>query len=320
MNNSFKEIAAEIGSAKKIVLYPHINMDGDALGSCVALCCAFGIMGIESSILISEDIPDNLKFLDNGYCTFDMEVAANADISMIVDSGELKRIKGREEAFLKGKKSICVDHHETAAAFCDFNYIDPQAGAAGELVYELIKELPIDGNQEIANALFAAITTDTGNFQYSNTDKLSHEIVGELYDWGLNSSKVSIAIYENNRLERLKIEAEAMSRAEIFGGGKAAITCATMDMLEETGAHMNETESIVDILRSIRGVEVAVFLKEEEKEYIRASIRSKEWFDAAELARAFGGGGHKHASGYHAHTTLEKAILDVKSEIEKRLN
>ena len=320
MNNSFQEIAAEISSAKKIVLYPHINMDGDALGSCVALCRAFRDSGKESYIMISEEIPDNLSFLDDGYCTKDREQAIDADISMLVDSGELKRIKGRDEVFLLGKKSICIDHHETSEAFCDLNYIDPKAAATGELVYKLLKEMGVEGNQEIANALFAAITTDTGNFQYSNTEKLSHEIVGELYDWGLDSARVSIEIYENYRLERLKLEAEAMYNAEIFGGGKAVITCVTQEMLNETGAIMNETESIVDQLRSIRGVEVAILLKEEEKEYVRASIRSKEWFDVAELAQAFGGGGHKHASGYSARKTIEDAVADAKREIEKRLN
>lgn len=320
MNNTFGEIAAEISKSKKIVLYPHINMDGDTLGSCVALCCALRNAGKECHILIDEDIPDNLKFLDNGYCTSNKEIASCTDISMLIDSGELKRIKGREEAFLQGEKSICIDHHETSEAICDYNYIDPGAAATGELVYKLLKEMEVAGNREMANAIFAAITTDTGNFQYSNTEKLSHEIVAELYDWGLDSAKVSIEIYENYRLERLKLEAEAISKAEIFGGGKAAITCVTQSMLKETGAIMNETESIVDNLRSIRGVEVAILLKEEEeKDHIRASIRSKEWFDVAELARALGGGGHKHASGYNVRKPIEEALAEAKEAIEKRL-
>ena len=318
-NNSFREIAGEILKAKKIVLYPHMNMDGDALGSCVALCHAFDEFGIESRIYIVEDIPDNLVFLNSGYCTSDAKEVMDADISMLVDSGELKRIKGREDVFKSGKKSICIDHHETTSPFCDLNYIDAHAAASGELVYKLLKEMKVEGNKEIANALFAAITTDTGNFQYSNTDKLSHEIVSELYDWGLESNKVSIEIYENYRLERLKLEAEAMSGAVIFGGGRAAITKVTQAMLRETGAVMNETESIVNNLRSIRGVEVAMLLKEEEEKLIRASIRSKECFDVAELATVFGGGGHKHASGFTSYKTMEETWREAMLEIEKRL-
>lgn len=319
MNNSFTEIAAEIAGANKIILYPHINMDGDTLGSCVALCHLFRETGKESHILIAEDIPDNLKFLDNGYCTFDKEVAKNADISMLVDSGELKRIKGREDAFNEGARSICIDHHETSDPFCDLNYIDSNAAATGELVFKLMKEMEAKGGKETANALFAAITTDTGNFQYSNTEKLSHEIVAELYDWGLDSARVSIEIYENYRIERLRLEAEAMSRAEIIGGGKVAITRVTREMLKETGAIMNETESIVDNLRSIRGVEVAILLKEEEENLIRGSLRSKEWFDVAELAKALSGGGHKHASGFTSHKSIDETEEEVKREIEKRL-
>ena len=319
MNNSFREIAEESKKAKKIILYPHMNMDGDALGSCTALCYAFRKMGIESFVYISEEIPDNLKFLNDGICTYDEDAVLDADISMLVDLSELKRIKGREEMFKTGKKSICIDHHETATPVCDLNHIEPDAAATGELAFELIKELGVDGDKNIANALFAAISTDTGNFQYSNTDKISHEIVAELYDWGLDSAKVSIEIYENYRLERLKLEAEAMSIVEIFGGGKAAITKVTLDMLAETGAIANEAESIVNNIRSIRGVEVAVLLKEEEEKIIRGSIRSKEWFDAAELATALGGGGHKHASGFNAYKTMEEAYEEVKREVEKRL-
>ena len=319
-NNSFKEIASCVLKAKKIVLYPHLNMDGDTLGSCVALCRVFRDKGIDSHILIVEDIPDNLKFLDNGYCTNELSIADDADISMLIDSGELKRIKGREEAFQKGKMSICIDHHETSDSFCDLNHINSCAAATGELVFKLLKEMDVTGDKEIANALFAAITTDTGNFQYSNTERLSHEIVAELYDWGLDSVRVSNEIYENYRLERLKLEADAMSRAEIIGGGKVAITCVTQEMLKATGALMNETENIVDNLRSIRGVEVAVLLKEEEEKLIRGSLRSKEWFDVAEFAKCLGGGGHKHASGFTSYKTIEETAEEVKREIENRLN
>lgn len=319
MNNSYTEVAEAIKKADKIILYPHMNMDGDALGSCAALCHALSSMGKSCLILISEEIPDNLKFLDHGICTMNQEDANDSDISFLIDSGELKRIKGREEVFQQGKLTICIDHHETTKPFCDLNIIEPKSAASGQLIYRLLKELNVKGTVEMANALFTAITTDTGNFQYSNTEKISHEIVSELYDWGLNASEVSIEIYENKRAERLKIEAEALSNIELFGEGQAALTFVDQKMLKETGAVMNETESIVDELRSIKGVEVAVFLKEEEDSLIRASLRSKKWFDVADLASFFNGGGHKRASGYTAYCSLEEAIKTVKLEIERRL-
>lgn len=318
--NSFIEISNAIKAAKKISIYPHMHMDGDALGSCVALSHALDALGKESKIILAEEIPDNLKFLDYGTCTWDLEDANDSDISILVDCDEIKRIKGREEAFKKGKMSICIDHHETSKPICDLNIVKPQCAATGQMIYSLITELEVKGTPQMADAIFTAITTDTGNFQYSNTEKKSHEIVSQLYDWGLNASKVSLEVYENKRLERLKIEADALARIKIFGGGKAALTYVSQAMLKETGALMEETESIVNAVRSIKGVEIAVLLKEEEENVIRASLRSKEWLDVSELATFLGGGGHKRASGYTAYMSLEEAEKKVTEAIEERLN
>lgn len=324
--NTIQEIAGALYSSDRVLLFPHKNMDGDALGSCAALAHCLRSLGKEARIVISEDIPENLAFLDLGLCTENPRWENREYTSVLVDCGELKRIKGREDFFLAGNKTICIDHHQTTEAFCQYNYVDPEAAATGEIVYSILLELGITSDLEekdilrhIANSLFAAITTDTGNFQYSNAGKLSHEIMVELYDWGLEHNKVSIEIYENNRLERLKLEAAIMSNTQLFCGGKAALTFVTGEMLKKTGAFMNETESIVDMLRSIRGVEVAIFLKEEEEKLIRCSLRSKEWFDVAELAGSFDGGGHVRASGFTLYTDLEDSIARVKEAVEERL-
>ena len=307
----FSEIVKCLEEAQTIAIYPHVNMDGDALGSAVALTIALREMGKRCHILITEKVPDNLAFMDNDFTSEDLSLGQGVDVSLLVDCGELKRIKGREEAFMSGKTKLCIDHHGTTEPFCDYNYIDSDAAATGQIVFKLMQEMGVKGTKEMGEALFCAITTDTGDFQYSNTQKESHEIVAKLYDWGIDSYKVSVAVYESNRLERLIMSAKVIGNMKIFAEGKAALAFVTQDILRETGARMEETEWIAGDLRSIKGVEVAILLKEEEDGAIKCSLRSKEYFDVARLAQDLGGGGHIRASGYTTNCTMEEAIAEI---------
>ena len=328
-NSSLYEIANAIkGIGPKVTLYPHVNMDGDTLGSCIALAYALQAMGKNITIVLAEEIPENLAFLDSEmeFCMKaedNKELCMNSDAAIIIDSGELNRLPGREEYFLSGTVKICVDHHGTAEPFCDYNYIDPDAAATGQIIWNLIKELGVQLSDiekiKIAEAIFTAITTDTGNFQYSNTQKETHEIMVELYDWGLNASRVSVEIYQSNRVERLRITAEVLSKMELICNGKVAIAYCSQDMLLKTGGRMEETEWIVGELRGIRGVEVAVFLKEDKPNQIKASLRSKNYYNVAELAKEFGGGGHIRASGYTSHKSLYESIQEIKKRMQNEL-
>ena len=194
-NDPLANIAQELQEADSVLIFPHILMDGDAMGSAAALCKALRGMGKDAYIVIEDKIPDYLMFLDRGY-TVDIEHIGAADIgdidvSICVDCGEKTRFPKRAELFYHGETKICIDHHVSSVGIGDYNYIDPEAAATGEIIFDLLVELGVDIDQEMAESLFAAITTDTGNFQYSNTTAHTHEIVIALYDCGLNSNKVS---------------------------------------------------------------------------------------------------------------------------------
>ena len=279
-NNTFCEISQVLKEAGSVLIYPHVNMDGDALGSAAALCRALRDLGKECHILIEDTIPRNLLFLDHGYCTHDQNIIENPDVSLCLDCGDIKRFLKRKDKFLEGKTSICIDHHRTTVPFCDYNYVDPDAAATGNLIYYLLRELEnttefrMDG--EIADAIFAAITTDTGNFQYSNTTRECHEITAQLYDLGVDVRKVSQEIYESVRQERILLHSVAVAGMERFAEGKVALAVVTQEMLRQTGADMDETEGIVDKLRSVEGVEIAILVKED-TEKLKLSLRAKSW-------------------------------------------
>lgn len=306
-NNSFNEIAEKLKGAEKVIIYPHVNMDGDSFGSCIALCRALRKMNKESLVFVGEKIPDNLKFLEGDFVIRTPERAEDCDIAMCIDSGEISRLSWRGETFAKAPYSICIDHHRTSEPFCNLNHIDPDAAATGQLIFKLIKALGVEPDRWMGDALFTAITMDTGNFQYSNTSKETHLIAAELYDWGAKPSDVSIELYENDRIEKFYIETEVFDHVEIIAEGQVAVAYVTQDMLKKTGAMMDETDGIVPKLRSIRGVEVAIFLKEHGPETIKVSLRSKSRVDVAEISAALGGGGHARAAGCTLKTDIDTA-------------
>ena len=309
-NCSLKQIAEILQNGKTILLFPHMQIDGDALGSSVALCRVLRKQGKQAYILIEEEIRWNLAFLDEEYCISDQEIFDEIDICLAVDCSDLARVGKRKGTYFSGKRTISIDHHLTNISFADYNYNDGSAAATGEIVFRLFKEMESDIDSLTAEALYAAIVTDTGNFQYSNTTKETHLITANLYDYGMDHNKVIVSIYQNTRREKVKIISKALSTMEFFCNGKGNIAYVSRDMLQETGALINETEGIVEQLRNINGVEISIFLKEE-ADTIKVGMRAKTIANVAEIAQYFGGGGHKKAAG----CTIKGTLENVKTQI-----
>lgn len=314
-NNTFEEIAAALAQGQKILLFPHVNPDGDALGSCAALCRALRQAGKECWVLIEDRIPENLQFLDRDYCTMNQDILGAPDLSVCVDCSDMERIHDRGRRFLSAETTVCIDHHRTTDSFCDLNYIDGSAAATGELIYDLLASCGVRIDREMGEALFAAIVTDTGRFQYSNTSRRTHEIAAALYDAGIDAGHICTEIYESMRIERLMIRNMALNTMSTVAGGRALIAYVTQEMLRETGAFLDETDGVVEELRSIKGVEAAVFLKEAEDGSIKVSMRSKEALNVAEIAKSLGGGGHIRAAG----CTLTCSLSEAYDQLRNRL-
>lgn len=314
-NNSLKEIAQRLNAAESVLLFPHVNLDGDALGSAAALCKALRKKGKNAWILLEDDIPANLRFMDKGYCTWDFDIIQNPDVCVCVDCGDTGRFEKRADKFGTAKETVCIDHHMTTEFFCDYNYVDAQEAATGQIIFELLKELEADWDCEMGEAIFAAITTDTGDFQYSNTQKKSHLITAELYDLGVDFNKVSVELYENVRMEKILLKNRSMDTMKIIGKGLGAIVYVTQDMLKETGASMDESEGLAQDLRSIAGVEYSAVVKEYEPEKARISLRAKRRGDVSEIARRLGGGGHTKAAGCTIYAPIDVAVKAVEEEL-----
>lgn len=318
-NSSLSEIGQQLLAARSVVIFPHIQMDGDAFGTATALCRALRNSGREAVILLEDSIPEYIRFLDYGYCTFDMESVGKPDVCVCVDCGETDRFPLRKDTFFCGKKTICIDHHATSEPFADYNYIDARVAASAEIIYRLLRTMDLAIDKETGEAIFTGICTDTGNFQYSNTTKESHLITAELYDAGIDHGKIAVELYQNISLAKIRITSRILDTLEIFSGGRAAMAFVTQEMLRKEGVSMDETEGAVDTIRNLKGVEVAVFVREKEPGLIKASMRAKTFGNVGDIAAAFGGGGHIKAAGCTLHMSMEEACAKLKKAVEESL-
>lgn len=318
-NSSLESIATTLLEAEDILVFSHILMDGDTLGSSVALCSALRKIGKRAYILIEDDIPAYLAFLDKNYCTYDDQIITEPDVCIAVDCSDISRLGKRAEKFFQGKTTISLDHHTTNNYYAQYNNVNPDAAATGEVIFKLLKSLNIEFDSEIAEAIYSAISTDTGNFQYTSTTKETHLITAELFDYGINLEKVSVELYQNNRQEKILIMNEALNTMEMLCHGKANIAYVTQAMLDKTKASFDETEGVIETLRNISGVEISVFLKEQGESQTKVSFRAKTYGDVAEIAQKFGGGGHKKAAGCTINAPLKEAVNMIKDALNKQL-
>lgn len=320
-NNTYQEIAARLLQLNNILIFPHVNMDGDALGSSSALCMGLRKLGKKAAILVSEDTPKNLDFLGQGMLV--QEPDFTAELAIMLDCSGMNRIPQREECFEAAPVKAVIDHHGVTGDQPEFDFgrIEPDSAATGELVALLLREMGVDFDVPIAEALFAAITTDSGNFQHSNTTARTHRIAADLYSVeGFNSKHVSNLIYNRRSIQSIRLNSLVMSGIHMYREGKIAIARVSQEILRETGCDLSECEGFVQDLMSIDGVEVGCLLKEAEPSVIRCSLRSRARVNVAEVASSLGGGGHVPAAGCRIRKPLEEAETIISERIIEQLD
>jgi phosphoesterase RecJ-like protein len=327
MNDKISDIASKVKKFDRVLIFPHENADGDAMGSSCGFCLALRKLGKDAWVLTSENTAKNLDFLEKGCVTHDNGIFSEDYLSMMVDCSSISRIPGREDAFLGGAAKACIDHHSVTEGDTEFDFgrVEPTSAATGELIYMLVRDMGCEIDLPIADCIFAAVTTDTGNFQHSNTTKRSHEIAGELFDVdGFDCKKVSVLLYDRNSLGSMKLQSEVIENVRLSGDCRAAVGCVTQEMLSENGCTMDEADGIVEKLAGIDGVEIACLLKEKDRQTVKVSMRAKSFANVARVAASHGGGGHVRAAGCTLHETVDEAadrmIAELGEEISRSEN
>jgi phosphoesterase RecJ-like protein len=302
---NIKDIKEEILLSKRIGLSFHTSPDGDAIGSALGLLNALRYLGKDSYIISRDVIPDNLSYLPlaNDIDGSTVEPKANTDLVIILDCGNVERISADLTNY--NGKVINIDHHISNDKYGFINYIDVTAAATCEIIYLLVKELgfylknEIDNQKshvEIGSAIYTGIVTDTGSFRHSNVTKRTHNIVAELIEFGINSSKIHSNLFDNKPFEKVKLMGQVLSDIKLVLNNKVAVLEIEKKTLEEFNLLNTDTSDVLSVGLGIKGVEVCLLLKEVD-DGVKASLRSKNDIDVRKVAEVYGGGGHIKAAG-----------------------
>ncbi|MBP1628230.1 MAG: Exopolyphosphatase-like protein [Holophagaceae bacterium] len=295
--------AALLESRDRFLLTAHENPDGDAVGALVGLAHYLRGSGKTVRIVVSPDLPDSLRFLDTEgwievYGAAHADLASWAETWVLLDASEPQRLGVMLEAFQASKAlKVCLDHHlsENPMGF-DHAFVDSSASASAELVYSLASSrmtLPLP----MAQALYAGMADDTGNFRFSNATPRIHRFAADLIELGVDPSATYQALYHQGRPERLRLFGRAFERMRFLDQGRYASTLVTQADLDACGATKDDMEGLVNKALEIRGVEVSCLMYELADGHYKVGLRSRGQVNVNAVCRQLGGGGHKLASG-----------------------
>jgi len=318
-NASFAEIASALREHHRIAVLSHVRPDGDAFGSQLALGISLRQLGKEVAIWNEDGMLEKYGFMPCAELLVRPPASPETfDLGVALDTAVQGRLGLAGEA-VRAKSWINIDHHPTNPRYGDLNYIDPISPATGQILFELLSSQQLPINREIAENLFVAISTDTGSFQYPNTTARTFEIGAELLKYGVELGRVSQLLYESYPRRRVELLRELLGTMRFEAQGQVASFGLGLNVARDLGVKAEDNEGLIDHLRAIKGVVVAVFFEELLEEKVRVSMRSKsEAADVGAICQRFGGGGHKLAAGARVRGTLleveqliMKAICDV---------
>lgn len=307
------------------VVTSHVSPDGDNIGSTLSMYSFLENLGKKVYHILDDDIPSNLLFL-----TDKIDKLSSADfkeddyILVSLDCGDEKRICVSDEIKKNAKRRICIDHHASNdASFSEVNYIDSKASSTCELVYNVLKrygELKEDDfiDKVIATRLYAGLSTDTGNFQYSSTAPSSFEMAKVLLEHGAERDMLVQKLYQSNSFNYYRLLGDALntlSISEASNGKLVASIAVSIEMMKKNSIGYNEIDGVTNYTRDIENVEVGIFLKEKRKGEIKISLRSKNDIDVSKIAMEFNGGGHVRAAGCTINDTIENAEKIIKERV-----
>ncbi len=320
-NVTLADIASCIRSHNSFVLCGHVNPDGDCLGSQVAMAALLRLLGKEVVCLLAKPNPVevNLSFLmEKEPFVFAQDYQGEPDVFIALDVPSFERL-GDAAAIAKNTPvSLTIDHHACDTPMSQMVYVDPDAPACCCLVWDLAKELDaID--QTVALGALTGLMTDTGRFAYQNTTPEAFEAAAEMMRYGADPSLVSREFFQNRTLASYQLEQRMLERLVLCEDGAFAYSYLSQQDFQDLNAIKGDAEILIDELRSIAGVRIALILKENEEGKTRGSLRAKDDSDVAQIARIFNGGGHRAAAGFTFEGSLEQALVDVPALVKKML-
>ncbi len=317
-----KQIIQQLKNSRSVLIASHVNPDGDALGSLLAMGLAMDALNIKATLYNESDIPTVYQFLPEVNRIQNQISRVHAyEAAIILDCSNLDRIGRATDIVTQIPMIINIDHHSTNTQFGERQLIDGKACATAELVFRLLKEMPVPISLAMATSIYTGIVTDTGSFRFSNTNASAFEICNEMVLLGVKPIHIARHLYGSFSLNRIKLLNQALESIEISNNGCLSLMTLTQNMLRETNTQPEDADGLIQYARKIENVKVAALIQEQangrkhpnaDKNY-HVSLRSDGSIDVAAIASSFGGGGHPSAAGFNLESTLDKIKETIKA-------
>src|SRR3954469_193375 len=311
-------IVDAIRSRRRFVLSSHSRPDGDSIGSQLAMLYALRALGKEATAINVDPAPPPLMAFP-GVPDIRIAPAADGDFdaAIIMECGDLARtgVSGLDRFFV-----VNIDHHPGNTGYGQINWFDASAAACGEMVFDIVQALGVPLSVEIATHIYLAILTDTGSFHYSSISPRTFEICRECMAAGVDPVLVARNVYDSNNMGRLKLFGAVLGAMQIDQSGRIAIVYVDHEMARAAGGTYEDTEGLINLPLTVKEIEAVVFFKQEKGDEYRVSLRSKGDVDINAIAKEYGGGGHKNASGCTISGPIEELQRAIVGKIESAIN
>jgi bifunctional oligoribonuclease and PAP phosphatase NrnA len=319
LSEPYAEGLSLLRDADTIFITSHVNPDGDAVGSLLALGHAMTDAGKRVTMALQDPVPDSCRFLPRSGEIVHPPITGSFDLAVVVDCEGPHRAGTLHQVVQQCPKALVIDHHLSDTRFGTAEIRETTAAATGEILTEFIEAGGFPITQAIADCLMAAIVLDTGGLRYPNTTGRTLRCAARLRDLGADLPFIYREQFENRTFSSVKLLGIALERLRLHPPGEIVYTHLTREDFDRTGAGDNDTDGINVQLMSVNGVEASAFFREGPNGDVRVSLRSRGRVDCNAVARTFGGGGHRQASGCSLKTPLHESIPLVLAEMEKSL-
>ncbi len=313
-------IADAIRGHERFVVVAHENPDGDALGSLLAMTLGLRSLGKDAVMYLAGDtaLPGEYGFLELDGLVRAVPADMPERVLVAVDCANARRIAEDTTAIERALLVLDIDHHHDNSRFGDVNLIVSDASSTAEIVRDVFRELDVELTPAIAEALYVAVVTDTGRFQYTNTTPKALRLAAELVEAGADVHGIFQQVYETVQFAKLKLLARALDRARLLAGGRLVVSYLLRDDFAEVGAEEPYSEGIIDYLRAVEGAELVALIREpprDEGPTRRISLRSsRDEVDVSAIARKRQGGGHRQAAGFSSEESIDEIIDFIERE------
>ena len=320
------EVATAIRGHDRFLVTTHENPDGDALGSLLAMTLALRELGKDAEMYLFGEvpIPNEYEFMEFEGLLRGPNPDSTDRVVLALDAANERRLGPETTLLEKAPFVIDIDHHHDNTRFGDANLIIGGASSTGEILRDVFRELGVELTPGIAEALYIAVVTDTGRFQYANTTAKALRLAAELVEAGADVHRVFQGVYENVAFAKLKLVARALENAKVFDGGRVIVSHLEKEDFDAAGAEEPYSEGIIDWLRAVEGAELAALIREPPTQNgptRRVSLRTtEEDLDVSAIARKSGGGGHRQAAGFSSESSVDEITDFIRREFLAQVN